>query len=337
MFHCNDPVLTHVTERDMDLLLVEELSCSQAFVSWLAKNLSAHIGFGNFAVEQVHHSVCASGAGAGETDIEVIGRLSSGSTACTVGMLIEDKIDATFTPLQPERYRLRAAELLRSARCGKAVTLLLSPAGYSASGVSGFDARITYEEVVAFFKMRQRETADELQLRYKHRIQLVEQAIHRFRRGYVASPVAEVTNVWQDYWNLCRRIAPHLNMSPPGPKPGDSYSVPFPCIRNNPGAPRCSLYHVMKKGTVDLLFAGLAAEMDRIEPRLAPLLEAGMQLRAAGKSMAITISVSPINPMLRLEEQIVQAQAAIHEAVRLKDWHDRHFMVLARLVSATNV
>ncbi|HET6249736.1 MAG TPA: hypothetical protein VFE47_18750 [Tepidisphaeraceae bacterium] len=67
-----NPILTHVSERDMDLLLIEELRCSEAFVSWLAKNLRSFIGNGKLSIDQVHHSVRTSGEGAGETDIRVI-------------------------------------------------------------------------------------------------------------------------------------------------------------------------------------------------------------------------------------------------------------------------
>ena len=80
-----------VQERDIDLLLIEQLHVCGTFAEWLTERL----GLSGVAVETVRHSVYREH---GETDVLLIVRLGDEYVA----VMIEDKIGA---PMQPDQMR----------------------------------------------------------------------------------------------------------------------------------------------------------------------------------------------------------------------------------------
>ncbi len=258
----NDHRLTHVAERDVDLLLIEEFCCSEAFFNWFAEQLRPVVGDAELQFVQARHSVSMSGEGSGETDIEVIALAKSAGSTCRLAILIEDKVDAEFTERQPDRYALRARQLVTGGICDRTILVLLAPAEYAGQGDDQFDVRIPYERVIDYFRSREDSLSGELM---------------------------RAVSIGGGCWNK------H--------KPGDSYSVPFPCLNQIAGVPRASLWHVMRKGTVDLLFAGSAAYLNEMSRRIAQYLDADMKPRRASKSLAVTIQVTPLDTLRPLAEQ----------------------------------
>src|SRR5436305_182566 len=96
-------ILTHVSERDMDLLFVEEIENSQSFREFLLHQ--AGITTADHTGHRVQHSVERTGEGYGETDIEVNFELENGQK---IAILFENKIDSPFTPNQAKRYQAHA-------------------------------------------------------------------------------------------------------------------------------------------------------------------------------------------------------------------------------------
>src|ERR1700694_4959850 len=93
-----DPCLTFVTERDIDLLLVEELNCSPEFTRWFWSKITQKPATLQTCEIKVAHSVSTLGEGAGESDITVdITDMEQGRRTRTQ-FLIENKIDARFQP-----------------------------------------------------------------------------------------------------------------------------------------------------------------------------------------------------------------------------------------------
>lgn len=89
-----------VSERDMDLLLLEEFQSSQGFQQWfIGKVLGNDVRLAElvFAKRSITQST-------GESDLEITFADSSGGT---VRFLIENKVNAGFQPQQAERYRIR--------------------------------------------------------------------------------------------------------------------------------------------------------------------------------------------------------------------------------------
>lgn len=110
-----------VQERDIDLLLIEQLHVCRAFADWLTGRLNLSGG----VVETARHSVYRDH---GETDVLVIVRLGDERVA----LMIEDKIGAPMQPDQCERYHMRGRILCEEGAVNRYRTVLCAPAGYLA-------------------------------------------------------------------------------------------------------------------------------------------------------------------------------------------------------------
>ncbi len=127
-----------VQERDIDLLLIEQLHVCRAFADWLTKRLDLSGG----VVETARHSVYREH---GETDVLVIVRLGDERIA----VMIEDKIGAPMQPDQCGRYHLRGQKLCDEGAVKRYKTVLCAPAAYL-TGVPGdqrWDDRVSLEEI----------------------------------------------------------------------------------------------------------------------------------------------------------------------------------------------
>jgi hypothetical protein len=136
-----------VCERDLDLLLLEELTSSVAFCRWfVSRAVSWPSQFRS--LRSVRRSVTRS---SGESDLELTVQLESGTVA---RLLIENKIDAAFQPDQSDRYRLRSRASIGQGECAECATVLVAPARYFGADdeLKGFDGRITYEDIRTWFE-----------------------------------------------------------------------------------------------------------------------------------------------------------------------------------------
>ncbi|TWF41181.1 PD-(D/E)XK nuclease family protein [Neorhizobium alkalisoli] len=103
--------LTHATERDIDLLLIEELKCSPAFVRWLVQRVSDN----DFERSSVTHSKRRIH---NRREIDIT--LSVDGPFGRSVILIENKLDTPEQPQQAESYR-EEAQLLVSTGAATAV------------------------------------------------------------------------------------------------------------------------------------------------------------------------------------------------------------------------
>src|SRR6218665_1897241 len=228
--------LTHATERDVDLLLVEELKCSAVFADWFVGCIfpSARPDFQGAEVvpskRRLHNRR--------EIDITVL----LTATDYSVALLIENKLDTSEQPGQAESYREEARALVASGVASEAVTILVCPQSYLGSNATfaeKFDSNITYEQIAGFLRERAEAVEGELRARIRHHCELIEQAITKARRGYEAVPVAEVDSFNTRYIDLLARHA--LDLSP-GPsmlaagRPGASNSKSIPQHSGTRGA-----------------------------------------------------------------------------------------------------
>jgi len=135
-----------VQERDIDLLLIEQLHVCRAFADWLTERLD----LSGAVVETARHSVHREH---GETDVLVIVRLGDESVA----VMIEDKIGAPMQPDQCERYHKRGEILCEEGAANRYKTVLCAPERYLARvpkhepGVSRderWDDRVSFEQIV---------------------------------------------------------------------------------------------------------------------------------------------------------------------------------------------
>ena len=106
-----------IQERDVDLILLEELSTDNSFCDWFVRELNLP---NLTSVNGAWRSISAFGLG--ETDI----LFSYNSNDKKVFVLIENKIDASFQDEQFNRYIKRANEYLTQKECDNAFAIPVS-------------------------------------------------------------------------------------------------------------------------------------------------------------------------------------------------------------------
>lgn len=130
---------TRVYERDIDALMQEELIFNQTVCDVFSRALGLQ---SHFQVTQCALSVVDQ---TGETDL--LARFTDEGNNRGV-ILIKNKIDASFQPTQPQRYRARANEIATNGEA--AYCVLIAPKQYSigkADSISHFDACVSHEEI----------------------------------------------------------------------------------------------------------------------------------------------------------------------------------------------
>lgn len=300
-----DTELRGITERDIDLLLLEELVASREFSEWFG----AQAG-----IDASHHLAGVSRSvitSSGESDLEVLYR----SAHVTTRLLVENKIDAVFQIRQAERYRERAEEDVLRGDCNRAVTMIIAPRTYART-IMGFDKTITYEDVRTWFADAATEDA-----RWTYKLKLLDAAIERGEGGWKLVPDETATAFWHAYWALALDLAPELRMPKPGRKPATSSFVRFLPT----GLPKSiALIHKVPYGNVDLQFAGQAGHIDAFIGQYERKLGRGMTIARANKSLVVRIAV----PAVTLESpfRVVRSKllVGLEAARRLLAWASRH-------------
>jgi len=286
----NNFFLESVTERDIDLLVLEEFYSSIEFRTWFLNKLDCDLSAKCFS--GAWHSVIHPSLG--ESDIEV--EFITGKTIFRI--FIENKIDAELQPEQAERYVKRAKEKIQSGECTKYTVVLLAPEKYVNKKVKEqFEKIITYEELQKYFLKEKGE-------RNNYKSKILDLAIEQARRGYQPITDEKVTNFWQQYWHLTMAIAPELEMKEPIEKPARAGFVEFkPAIL--PKGYR--LVHKLPHGNVDLEISGQANKLLEIKNKIN--LKNAIVTKA-GKSAAIRIKTPKIDTkidFLKQKEKIIDA------------------------------
>ena len=301
-------------ERDLDLLLREELYVSeefqQFFFSVLARELKASparsvdaAALREAELESVRHSVRRSD---GESDLEVQLNCSGKS----IRILVEDKIDAKFQNQQAERYLRRGELYVDNKECEGFVTVLVAPNQYLAGAKHGFDLTIGLEEILEWF-------GDRSDPRWKYKASLIKSFIDKAKKD--AEKDKKITKFWAEYYALASNIARPLKMPQPG---GHSGGFLF---FNPDGMPRyLSLVHKLNKGYVDLQFARLKPAFDEFEKRIRAFLESGMYCEVTGGSVSVRVKVDKLATSEEFSSRRDEAERGIRSANRLWNWFQQH-------------
>jgi len=198
------PTLSHATERDIDLFIVEELICSPTTVDWFLEQSGINL---SYAKHEVKHSKRRT-RNRREIDIFVEGHFLSGKPAWA--LLIENKIDANEQPDQAESYREELVRHYQAHKFSKAV--LIAPQAYGdahSNFCSKFDVFISYEAFIDF--LEKREKANKVDIaRDKFKVDCFLQAITKQRRGYKKIANQKIRDFNRDYVSLMRSITPEL-------------------------------------------------------------------------------------------------------------------------------
>lgn len=295
-----------VCERDIDLLILEEVIASSDFLSWILDR----VGIDPFCdLVDARRSVKTAN---GESDLELVVHGTNG----TAKIMIENKVDAAFQPNQPKRYMERAAGYKSSAKYSKVVAVIMAPKIYFRDLDENyeFDAKVMYEDIVLWFESQEQRTP-----RTTYKLILMHAAIERGRSGWQLIPHPKVSQFWRSYWQLAERIARQLSMPVPKKEiPAGSHFIVFQPVAL-PG--NVKLKHKVAYGHVDLEFSGMGCELAKLERLYGADLPQGARIEKAAKSAVIRIRVDPID-MTKVDfaasEEVVCS--AIDAAVRLLEW-----------------
>jgi len=300
--------ISAIIERDIDMLIIEELASSPQFLAWF-------VGHAGLSGEPVLTSVAHSAITAtGETDIELRLDLSGE----TVYILLENKVDAPLQPRQADRYRERAQKNVREALCSRCLTGLVAPAKYLGDDPAelGFDFTVPYERLLDWYS-----SGPSVRDPRPFKVALIGCALDRGAVGWRLVPSERTTEFWSRYWELAASLAPELRMPRPGIKPETSGFIFFRPSALQKGT---RLIHKIPYGHVDIQFDGRADEIDVIRTTYAAFLEPGMSIQKASKSAVLRIEV----PAIDMSAPFLDSEAAVREAIwaakLLYVWYKAH-------------
>ena len=268
-----------VQERDIDLLLLEELYADTVFLDWMTNKLNLPR---QSTFKGAWRSI--SDYGLGETDILISYQSENGS----IYILLENKLDASFQEEQHSRYIQRSTRYVDEGKCDIAVEVLVAPEGYC-TRQSDFSKCITYEDISAWFN-----TAGDARSLFKS--ELLQIAIEKLRRGYSPANSEVVQQFWHTYWRLQNEMLPEFKMKEPKVVPVNS---DWPILTVD-ALPNIKFYHKWKQGNVDATFYGLfEVQIKQLEEQCSEPFE--VVRHTSGVSLRLRTAV--VNRLESFEEQ----------------------------------
>lgn len=297
-----------VSERDIDFIVLEELQVSAEFRDWFSSRVYEYPTYKNEI--GTWHSVCDSELG--QSDLIFIFESVDGARKA---ILIENKIDAPPQPSQGDRYLKRGEKGLMEGYWDEFKSCVIAPKRYldSSKHAEMYDVEIAYEEIMSYFVARR--SAD---VRYDYRAKIIQEGIEQNRRGYQPKFSDEMTTFIMDYWDYIKDRNPNLGMREAKPRPAGSTWVTF----HPPNFPKhISLAHQLTAGYVKLFFHGKTQEFQEILDRYENSGLEGLKIQQAGKSVALSIAVSKINPLVasfdESKEAVTKAVDVVERLIQL--------------------
>ena len=278
-----------VSERDMDMLFLEEFVCSPEFT----KIFTDAVGICEAQVLSVHSS--KTDAMLGESDMTVIVE-SNGSK---IGLLIEDKIDAIAMPEQADRYFLRGQKDIDRREFDKFFVFIIAPKKYLSQNHEAhkYPNKIEYERILSYFK-----ELDDPRAAFK--IQQIKQAIEKQKKGYQVDVDTAVTEFWSKYAEYQKENYPGLLLLYNGEAKGSKAVWP----RFNTVFEGLYMYHKTESGCVDLTFDRCADKILDVERLLSDAigdyLHQGFTVLRTGRSAAIRLEVPALDLHRSFDSQI---------------------------------
>lgn len=252
-------------------------------------------------------------------------------SSCLAVLLVENKIDAGFTPDQPARYAVSRDAHRASGAAPIVATLLVAPSIYLAGSklAAGFDAVLPYERLLPVALSEDRE--------------LVEVAIERAASPYEPVPVQAVMDFFTGYAELARQTAPDLvlkrNPNSADARPESSRTIYFDAKRSGfasydfllkegrPASLRVS-HQCWDSGapnpSVKIMLDGWARHLERVAPIITPAIRlGGVYVRPAGRSLALASNTRRLDNMRSVDGQEAAIVDALAKLQQLRSaWND---------------
>lgn len=285
-----------IQERDIDLILLEELNVDNTFSEWLVKEMNFPKLIKNNGAWK---SICDFGLG--ETDI----LFSYNSKNKTIYILIENKLDASFQDKQYERYIKRAENYINNGSCDLVFVILIAPKMYC-KNQNEFENFLTYEQIVKRFEFIGSK-------RSLFKGKLFEIASEKLRRGYKPVNSLPVQKFWHSYWKFKEDNFPNLRMKKPGIVPANS---DWPMLYDD-NLSGIVFYHKLAQGNVDATFKGFPIET---EIRIKENLPSDAIFVKHNKSFSIRYFSGKCERMKDFETQKENVRKGLEKMEKLRKW-----------------
>lgn len=285
-----------ILERDVDLILLEELITDNSFCEWFVNELNLPRFL---SVNGAWRSI--TDFGLGETDI----LFSYNSEDSKIFVLIENKLDASFQEAQYERYTKRANEYLIKNECDKTYTVLVAPNLYC-ENQNEFENYISYETIASRLEVIGTK-------RNKFKSELLKIASEKLRRGYQPINSETVQKFWHSYWHFKEENHPSFTMKKPGIVPHNS---DWPMLYDDE-LQGITFYHKLGQGNTDANFRGFSNELYF---KIKQKLPNGMLLEKHNKSFSIRIKSTKIDRTKEFEDQIEDIKNGLSNLEQIRNW-----------------
>jgi hypothetical protein len=285
--------LESVTERDVDLLILEELSVSEEF-----RKMFSTLVFGETVYKTsigAWHSISSDYLG--ESDLLFIFRAINGSETA---ILIENKIDALPMPEQGGRYRQRGEAGIKNGLWESFKTCIIAPKKYlgSVKDSGSYDSNISYEEIHSYFASKGKNDS-----RAAYKADVLLEGIEKNRRGYQPIENERVTAFVKQYFEYANEKHPELKMQEPKSRQAGSSWIDFYSDVLPPGR-EVTLAHQLTNGEVKLLFKEKANDLETIRIKYQDSFSGRMSIKKAGQSAAILMKVAKISPLKKNFDEV---------------------------------
>jgi hypothetical protein len=298
------PRLEAVTERDIDILLMEEFESGAGFLEWFV-GTTARWPLDGLDLLGAWHSVSNEH---GESDILVLAHRPGGEL---LALLIENKVDAPPQPEQALRYERRGQAGVADGVWQQFATCIVAPQRYldAAANVAGYQTRVSYEAIGEWMRANLPPGR-----RTEFKRNLILAAVEQQRRGYSPKIDPVVTHFFAEYWEMAESIFPELRFVHSGERPADSTWAEFRPAELPKGR---QILHKIPKGYVDLQFSGLGARIEELNTLNAALLRDGLKFAQATKSASLRIEVPKMDVREDFSSQREAALLALKAAYKL--------------------
>ncbi len=293
-----------ITERDMDMLFMEEFACSDSFL----KIFTDKVGIAKSKVISIHSS--KTDIMLGESDMTVI--IETGNER--IGLLIEDKIDAIAMPRQSERYTLRGQKGVEHGDYNRFFVFIIAPKQYLENNTEAqkYPYQIDYEAILDYY-----ENLNDPRSSFK--IQQIRFAIAKQKKGYQVEKDDQVTDFWLKYSEYQKAHYPDLILLYNSEIKGANAGWP----RFNTVSDLLYILHKTEQGYADLTFDNCAGKMVKVEQLLSETvpdyLHEGYLIRKTGKSAAIRINTPNLDLHKPFTEQVHEVDISLQAVQKLSD------------------
>lgn len=326
-----------LAERDMDLLVLEEMHASAPFRNWLVGKLYN----GSRRVRRFLGAWHTPSNGAlGSVDILFLFEEASGRK-CAI--LIENKIDQPKQDLQAQRYFEFGEKGVEEKAWDEYLTCLFSPQAYFSKLEPSeyFSSYLSYEELEGWFAHANEAEHGIVAERGVYKRMLIRSAIRQgtgeiraetavpkrsmmtdyrvfpggvfnLPKGYREAEDTILGKFWHDYQTFADSSFPHLKMKKPQGSASEAGWVEF-CPDEFPRD--IKIIHKMPQGFMDLSFA--MSPLAMIQAPYQPYLDQDMAFKDSGKAAVIRICVPVADPQQPFENQHDAILFALQKADRL--------------------